>query len=58
MLKLKIVTDPLADRKRSLLAANRLDVEHDVVHIDASTALLAARIVSLSEVSLSPLYRP
>lgn len=56
MLKLEIMTDPLADRKRSLLVVNRLVVEHDVVHVDASNALLAARIVSLSEVRPSSPY--
>ncbi len=50
MLSLKIVSDPLAKRKRVLLRLNHLTLDHEVSHTDPVQLLRAARVVSLSEV--------
>ncbi|DBA78746.1 TPA: hypothetical protein ACH3X1_008655 [Trebouxia sp. C0004] len=52
MLSLKIVSDPLAKRKRALLRLNHLRLDHDFSHVNPDQLLRAARVVSLSEEEL------
>ncbi len=51
MLKLKIASGPLAERKRELLRLNQLKLEVDPSCTDGAGTLRLARIIALSEVS-------
>lgn len=50
MISLRIMSDPLAKRKRALLRLNQLTLDHESLCADPDQLLRAARVVSLSKV--------
>ncbi|KAL0018977.1 hypothetical protein WJX79_002006 [Trebouxia sp. C0005] len=49
MISLRIMSDPLAKRKRALLRLNQLTLDHESLCADPDQLLRAARVVSLSK---------